>query len=294
MLIKNINTFEDLLNCTNKNNFNIYEVCQIIESQENEISEKTIREKVKKTLDIMKETIKNGLISKELSTGKMTGFDCDKLQTYYKTQSSLFSPNAQNAILYALATAEENARMGRIAACPTAGACGIVPAIIMAFCDKEEAQINALITAGQIGKIISNKVAMAGAIMGCQGECGTAAAMASSALVCIKGGNALQIISAAALTLKNILGLVCDPVAGLVEVPCVKRNAFMTTNAITGAELALSGITSIIPPDEVVDAMYQVGTFMSPQLKESSEAGLATTKTGLQICKKMQEMYFNN
>ena len=291
--MKNINTFQDLLIYTEKNNLKIFEVCQLVEAQENETCEKYIREKVKKTLDIMKETIQNGLASKEPSTGKMTGFDCDKLQTYYKSQASLFSPNAQKAILYALATAEENARMGRIAACPTAGACGIVPAIIMAFCDNEEDQINALITAGQIGKIVSNKVAMAGAIMGCQGECGTAAAMAASALAAIKGGNSMQIISAAVLTIKNILGLVCDPVAGLVEVPCVKRNTFMTTNAITGAELALSGITSVIPPDEVIDAMYQVGTFMSPQLKESSEAGLATTKTGLKISQKMQLMYHN-
>ena len=112
--------------------------------------------------------------------------------------------------------------------------------------------------------------------------------MAAGALVEIKKGNALQIISAATLTIKNILGLVCDPVAGLVEVPCVKRNTFMATTAITGAELALANITSVIPPDEVVDAMYQVGTFMSPQLKESSEAGLATTKTGLKINKEMQ------
>ena len=286
--MKNIKTFEDLLEFTIKNNLSIFEVCQATEAQENEISEEAIREKVKKTLDVMKETIQNGLKSKELSTGKMTGIDCDKLQTHYKNNTSLLSPNAQKAILYALATAEENARMGRIAACPTAGACGIVPAIIMAFCDNEEKQIDALITAGQIGKIISNKVAMAGAIMGCQGECGTAAAMAAGALVEIQNGNALQIISAATLTIKNILGLVCDPVAGLVEVPCVKRNTFMATTAITGAELALANITSVIPPDEVIDAMYQVGTFMSPQLKESSEAGLATTKTGLKISKEMQ------
>ena len=286
--MKNIQTYEDLLKYTTENNVSIFEVCQAMEAQENETSIKNIREKVKKTLNVMKETIQNGLKSKELSTGKMTGFDCNKLQTHYKNNTSLLSPNAQKAILYALATAEENARMGRIAACPTAGACGIVPAIIMAFCDDEEKQIDALITAGQIGKIISNKVAMAGAIMGCQGECGTAAAMAAGALVEIKKGNALQIISAATLTIKNILGLVCDPVAGLVEVPCVKRNTFMATTAITGAELALANITSVIPPDEVVDAMYQVGTFMSPQLKESSEAGLATTKTGLKINKEMQ------
>ena len=281
--MKNIQTFENLIKYTTENNLRIFEVCQAVEALENEISEKAIRTKVKRTLNVMKETIQNGLKSKEFSTGKMTGFDCNKLRNHYQRKLSLLSPNAQKALSYALATAEENARMGKIAACPTAGACGIVPSVILASCNDAEKQINALITAGQIGKIISNKVALAGAVMGCQGECGSAAAMAAAALVYLQGGNNAQVVNAAILAIKNILGLVCDPVAGLVEVPCVKRNPFMAMIAITSAELSLAEIQSVIPPDEVIDAMYQVGTFMSPQLKESSEAGLATTKTGLKI-----------
>lgn len=284
-----IKTFDELLKYTQKEKIEIYEVCQIFESQELNISIKEIRKKVKATLEVMEESINNGIHSTKLSSSKMTGNDCKKLENYFSQKKSCLNISQQKALLYALATAEENARMGKIAACPTAGACGIVPAIIFAYSQDTETQINALITAGQIGKIISNKVALAGAIMGCQGECGSAAAMASGALVFIQKGTNEEIITAATLTLKNILGLVCDPVAGLVEVPCVKRNAFMANIAITGAELSLSGIKSVIPPDEVIDAMYQIGTFISPQLKESSEAGLAATKTGLKIAQKLHK-----
>ena len=203
----------------------------------------------------------------------------------------------QKVLTYSLATIEQNLRMGKIVACPTAGSCGIVPAVIIAIAESinagEEEQINALITAGLICKIVANKLALAGAVAGCQSECGVAAAMAAAGLVEMYNGTNEQILSAAALTLKNIMGLVCDPVAGLVEVPCVKRNAFLSIYAVTGAELAMANIQSVIPIDEVVDAMKQVGEMMSPRLKESSEAGLATTKTGLEItqnlAKKWQE-----
>ena len=283
-----LTTFKNLIEYCNKNNLKIFEACQEQESKEAEIPIETIREKTLNILNVMEKSIHNGLNSNELSASKMTGADCKKLKDFYQKSLTTLNEFQQKVMLYALATAEENARMGKIAACPTAGACGIVPAIIFAASSSKEEQINALITAGEIGKIISNKVALAGAIMGCQGECGSAAAMASGALAYLKGGNNEQIIHAATLTLKNILGLVCDPIAGLVEVPCVKRNTFMAMLAITGAELSLAGIKSVVPPDEVIDAMYQVGTFMSPQLKESSEAGLATTKTGLKITEELQ------
>ena len=284
----NLTAFKNLLEYCYKNNIKIFEACQEQEAKEAEVSVEKIREKTLNILNVMEQSIQNGISSSELSASKMTGADCKKLKDFYNKSKTTLNDFQQKVMLYALATAEENARMGKIAACPTAGACGIVPAIIFAYNATKEEQINALIAAGEIGKIISNKVALAGAIMGCQGECGSAAAMASGALVYLNGGNNEQIINAAALTLKNILGLVCDPIAGLVEVPCVKRNTFMAMTAITGAELSLAGIQSVVPPDEVVDAMYQVGTFMSPQLKESSEAGLATTKTGLKITEELQ------
>ncbi len=295
-MIKSKN-FEDVLNSAQEKNKKLYEICEMLEADTSEISTEEVRDKVKIILDAMKDAIKKGLKSKEKSMSGMCGDDCAKLLERYKSGHSLFSETYQKVLTYSLATIEQNLRMGKIVACPTAGSCGIVPAVIIAIAESinagEEEQINALITAGLIGKIVANKLALAGAVAGCQSECGVAAAMAAAGLVEMYNGTNEQILSAAALTLKNIMGLVCDPVAGLVEVPCVKRNAFLAIYAVTGAELAMANIRSVIPIDEVVDAMKQVGEMMSPRLKESSEAGLATTKTGLEItqnlAKKWQE-----
>ena len=290
-----ITTFSEILETAHNKNQKLYEVCQAIEADVAEISQEEIRDKVKLILDSMKTAIKQGLKSSEKSESGMCGEDCAKLLKQYKKGSLFFTKVYQNVLTYSLATIEQNARMGKIAACPTAGSCGIVPAVIIAISEAlnadEEAQINALITAGLIGKVVSNKLALAGAVAGCQSECGVAAAMAAAGLVELYGGDNEQILNAAALTLKNIMGLVCDPVAGLVEVPCVKRNAFLSIYSVTGAELALAGIESVIPIDEVVDAMKQVGLMMSPKLKESSEAGLATTPTGLKITEELAKKW---
>jgi len=295
-MIKSKN-FEDVLNIAREKNKKLYEICELLEADTSEISTEEVRDRVKIILDAMKDAIEKGLKSKEKSMSGMCGDDCAKLLERYKSGHSLFSETYQKVLTYSLATIEQNLRMGKIVACPTAGSCGIVPAVIIAIAESinagEEEQINALITAGLIGKIVANKLALAGAVAGCQSECGVAATMAAAGLVEMYNGTNEQILSAAALTLKNIMGLVCDPVAGLVEVPCVKRNAFLAIYAVTGAELAMANIQSVIPIDEVVDAMKQVGEMMSPRLKESSEAGLATTKTGLEItqnlAKKWQE-----
>ena len=291
--------FKDIYELAAQKGKKLYELCQEYEAQTLEISVAQVREKVKTNLDAMKEAIRNGLTSKEMSMSGLCGDDCAKLLEKYKNDGSrLFSKTYQNVLLYALATVEQNLRMGKIVACPTAGSCGIVPAVIIAVSEAketdEEAQINALITAGLVGKIVSNKLALAGAVAGCQSECGVAAAMAAAALVEIYEGDNEQILNAAALCLKNVMGLVCDPVAGLVEVPCVKRNAFLAIYAVTGAELAMAGIKSVIPIDEIVDAMVQVGEMMSPKLKESAEAGLATTKTGLQITEELTAKWNRN
>jgi L-serine dehydratase len=177
--------------------------------------------------------------------------------------------------------------MGTIAACPTAGSCGIVPSVLISYAKdykiEEDEQINALITAGEIGRIVSNKMALAGAVGGCQAECGVASAMASGALTQLRGGNVVQIINSVGLALKNIMGLTCDPVCGLVEVPCIKRNAFLAIHAVTASELAMADIVSVIPTDEVVDAMAQTAQLMSPLLKESAKGGLAKTKTAIEL-----------
>lgn len=239
----------------------------------------------------MKEAIQTGMASRELSMSEMCGQDCHRLQVKFKTEGAMFGKTFEKILEYALATSEENIRMGKIVACPTAGSCGILPSVLVAVSEdynySEREQVNALITAGEIGRIISAKVSLAGAVAGCQAECGVASAMSAAAICQMRGGSISQVLNASALAMKNLLGLTCDPVAGLVEVPCVKRNPFLAIHAITAVELALAGVESKIPLDEVIDAMEQTGALMSPTLKESSQAGLATTKTGLEVQKKV-------
>ncbi|MDD3437135.1 MAG: L-serine ammonia-lyase, iron-sulfur-dependent, subunit alpha [Candidatus Gastranaerophilales bacterium] len=286
-----INTFSDLLLICGQKNKRAYELVQEKEAFLLDTSIDEIRLKVKKSLDAMKNAIKIGLKSDEKSISKQCGDDCKKLQEGFKAHPALFGDLFEKITTYALATIEENLRMGKIVACPTAGSCAIVPAVLIAISEKfnisEDEQINALITAGLIGSIVQTKVSLAGAVAGCQAECGVASAMSAGALVQILGGKEKQIVHSAALALKNILGLTCDPVAGLVEIPCVKRNAFLAVHAVTAAELALAGIESKIPPDEVIDALTQTGQLMSPLLKECSQAGLAKTKTALKIEQKI-------
>jgi len=283
----NINTFEQLYDICLSLNKKIYEIAQEKMAQEADTTVEQVRAFANRSLFAMKEAIDSGMQSKELSLSGMCGQDCYKMHRRYEKESAMFGDLFQNIVMYALATSEENIRMGTIVACPTAGSCGILPSVLVAVSRKynysEKDQLDALITAGEIGRIISVKVALAGAVAGCQAECGVASAMSAAALCQLRGGTVSQILNASALALKNLLGLSCDPVAGLVEVPCVKRNPFLAVHSVTAVELALSGVESKIPIDEVVDAMAQTGALMSPMLKESSKAGLATTKTGLAI-----------
>ncbi len=286
-----INTFEQLRDICISQDKKIYEVAQENMAKDADISVEQVRCFANKSLYAMKEAIQSGMNSKELSMSGMCGQDCYKVQRRYRSERSMLGPVSEKILQYALATSEENIRMGKIVACPTAGSCGILPAALVAvseeFNHSEREQLNALITAGEIGRIISIKVALAGAVAGCQAECGVASAMSAAAVCQLRGGNISQILNAAALAMKNLLGLTCDPVAGLVEVPCVKRNPFLAIHAITAVELALAGVESKIPFDEVIDAMEQTGALMSPTLKESSQAGLAVTKTALEIQKQV-------
>ncbi len=283
----NINTFEELKTVCEAKNKKIYEIAQENEAQKNDICVEDLRKIVKSNLQAMKEAIRNGLHSSEKSYSGMSGGDCKKLQEKFASKTSLLGVIFEKITTYALATSEENARMGKIVACPTAGSCGIVPSVLVSVSEEinasEDEQINALITAGEIGRIISNKVQLAGAVAGCQAECGVASAMAAGALAQLRGENLDNILSAVALAMKNLLGLTCDPVCGLVEVPCIKRNPFLGVHAVTAYELASAGIKSLIPLDEVIDTLEQTGQLMSPSLKESSQAGLAKTKTGIKL-----------
>ena len=186
---------------------------------------------------------------------------------------------------------ESNACMKRIVAAPTAGACGVLPAILVPYFKRinkdSDRIICSMYVAAGIGQIIALRASISGAQGGCQAEIGSASAMSAGALVYLEGGDCKQIIHAAAMALKNLLGLVCDPVAGLVEVPCVKRNVIGAVNAVSSAQMALAGITSRIPPDQVIDAMREVGDKMDVSLRETGHGGLAATTYGKEIAERL-------
>jgi L-serine dehydratase len=232
---------------------------------------------------VMRSSIHNGLNPDIKSVGGLIGGNAYRMWKRLTNSDSLAGVTLQKALCYSLAITEVNAAMGKIVAVPTAGASGVVPGIILALQEdnsyQEEKVTRSLVVAGAIGKIIAANASLSGAEGGCQAECGSASAMAAAAAVFLAGGNPEQCLEAAAMALKGLLGLVCDPVAGLVEVPCSKRNASATANALACAEMALAGIKSFIPFDEVVEAMYRVGNLMSPNLKETAAGGCAATPT---------------
>ena len=247
-----------------------------------------IWEKMRIRLDTIREAAYSGIQEKNKTYNNLVGGDA-----YRVTQHSyLLGPTAKNALAYALAVSEVNANMGKIVACPTAGSCGIVPGAILATaeqlqCSDDDLLIRALFTAAGIGTVIAQNASVAGAIGGCQAECGSAAAMAAGAVVEMLGGAPAQSAHAMALALKNTLGLVCDPVAGLVEIPCVKRNGFIAVHSLVAAEMALAGVESVIPIDEVIDAMYRIGLAIPASLRETAEAGLAKTPTAMTITERL-------
>jgi len=236
-----------------------------------------------KTLGVMKEAIISGLDKDLRSNSGMSGGNAYLMKS--SIDSGKLEDNVFNrAVAYALATSETNACMGKIVAAPTAGASGVLPAVLIAAAEiysiDDERLVDALFLAGEIGMRIAKTASLSGAECGCQAECGSAAAMAAASMVFLLGGTSEQSENAAALALKSLLGLVCDPVAGLVEVPCVKRNANCTSIAITSANMSLAGIKSYIPFGEVVLAMKQIGQSMAPELKETAQGGCAATGTG--------------
>ena len=235
----------------------------------------------------MEESVAFGMTGVKSNSG-LTGGSAKKLKEYIETQQSktqpgLLGPVVGTAVMYALAAAEANAAMGRIVAAPTAGASGILPGVLLALKEKcqvsREKLVEGLVVAGVIGEVIANRASIAGATGGCQAECGSGAAMAAGAVVYVFGGTGKQIGDAVSIVFKNMLGLVCDPVAGLVEVPCIKRNAGSVVQCFLAAELALAGVGSFIPADEAIDAMDKVGRSLPRGLRETAEGGLAMTPT---------------
>lgn len=241
---------------------------------------------MEKNLAVMEQSITEGKAGVTSVTG-ITGGDAKRLDTYLEQGDFLSGDTILTAVRNAIAVNEVNAKMGLICATPTAGSAGVVPGVLMAVREclslTHEQQLDFLFTAGAFGLVIANNASISGAEGGCQAEVGSASAMAAAALVCAKNGTPHQAAQAIAITLKNMMGLICDPVAGLVEVPCVKRNALGSSQAFISADMALAGIESVIPPDEVVAAMYQVGRQMPSIFKETAEGGLATTPTAQRL-----------
>lgn len=245
---------------------------------------------MERNLHVMEQSIEEGIAGVTSVTG-LTGGDAVKMNDYLTNGQFLSGETILTAVRNAIAVNEVNAKMGLICATPTAGSAGVVPGVLMACRERlnltHQQQLDFLFTAGAFGLVIANNASISGAEGGCQAEVGSASAMAAAALVAINGGSAHQSAQAVAITLKNMMGLICDPVAGLVEVPCVKRNALGSSQAFISADMALAGIESVIPPDEVVEAMYQVGRQMPSIFRETGEGGLAATSTARRLAKEI-------
>ncbi|CAM3895544.1 L-serine ammonia-lyase, iron-sulfur-dependent, subunit alpha [Mesobacillus thioparans] len=281
----------ELVELAEKNNVKIAE---IMIRQEIEVSGRTREEiiaQMDNNLQVMERAVERGLNGVKSQTG-LTGGDAVLLQKYIDSGKSLAGNLLLDAVSKAVATNEVNAAMGIICATPTAGSAGVVPGTLFAVKEKlnptRMEMIEYLFTTAAFGFVVANNASISGAAGGCQAEVGSAASMAAAAIVEMAGGTPQQSSEAFAITMKNMLGLVCDPVAGLVEVPCVKRNAMGASNAITAADMALAGITSRIPCDEVIGAMYAIGQTMPSALRETAEGGLAATPTG----KRLEEEIF--
>ena len=227
------------------------------------------------------------------SRSGLSGGDAAKVEQAWQQGRLLGDDYLAAVTAEALKTAECNACMKRIVAAPTAGSCGVLPAVLIPLAEErdvpEETILEALYIAAGFGQVTALRASVAGAEGGCQAEIGTASAMAAAALTHILGGTAQQCADAYAIALGNLLGLVCDPVAGLVEVPCVKRNVIGAVNAVSAANMAVAGITSRIPVDEVIDAMGRVGSLLSPDLRETGQGGLAATPTGVKIARQLAQ-----
>lgn len=285
-------SLKDLLNTAFEKDCTLSSLVLAQQAEQLELPEEEVYERMRKSYQVMAECIEPGCSPDLRSTSGLTGGDAYKMRKATKEGKNLTGSLMGSALYRALAVSELNASMGRIVAAPTAGSCGIVPAAVLTMQEErnlsERQCVMSLFTASAVGMVIANNASLAGAQGGCQAECGSAAAMAAAAIVELAGGTPQMMDSAVSTALKNILGLVCDPIAGLVEIPCIKRNASGVAGAFVAAELALAGIKSAIPADEVILTMKKVGDAIPSSLKETAEGGLAATPTG----KRLREQVF--
>src|SRR5881394_1424721 len=268
------------------------EVFLEVDEQEHGVPGEQILAALRKRREVMRDCVSRGK-NGGLSMGKLVGNEAKKLNEAFQSGRTFLDPLTIKAELYALSVMGENSRMGVIVAAPTAGAGGVVPGMLLALEEERhidpEKTVRALVVAGGIGSIVALSANISGAAGGCQNEVGVATAMGAAAVAYMMGGATHECIHAAAVALKNTLGLVCDPVGGLVEVPCVKRNALFAVHGLTSAQLALAGISSVIPMDEVVEAMVRIGRALPCGLRETAEGGLATTATGCAIGQRIKD-----
>lgn len=283
-----------LVSAANNAGKTIGAVALAAEAEEQGVTQASVAARMDAYLQVMQDAVDRGLSERVVSHSGLVGGQAQLLAAYAEKGPTLAGATVVQAAAQAIAAMEVNAAMGRIVAAPTAGSSGIVPAVILTVAKQRSVErtklVEALFCAGAVGLVIANTAGIAGAEGGCQVEVGSAAAMAAAAATEIAGGTPDQAAHAVALMLKNVLGLACDPVAGLVEVPCVKRNGIYAPMALLAADMALAGIKSVIPADDVIQAMADIGRLLPPALKETAQGGLAATPTGkslaLRLCRR--------
>ncbi|MDQ0201255.1 L-serine ammonia-lyase, iron-sulfur-dependent, subunit alpha [Neobacillus ginsengisoli] len=282
-----IQSMRELIKACEKEQKTIGEMMLKMETEKSGRDKEIIIAMMEERLIKMKEAVDRGIKDDSAAPSGISGGDAVKMYDYMNQGKALSGNYISNAMAFSLATSENNARMGVIVATPTAGAAGILPGVLFSLHKNDGTPFKDLVmglfTASMLGLVIANRSFISGAAGGCQAEVGSATAMAAGTIVELRGGTPEQAVNATAIAMKSLLGLVCDPVAGLVEVPCIKRNVIGTSIAFSAADMALAGIESQIPCDEVIGAMYRIGKDMPRTLRETALGGLATTETGKQV-----------
>lgn len=285
-----LDSMKEIFERSARENIPFWEIVLQYDMEERQVSRQASMAKMLSTWQAIQDAA-DSYTGTQRSVSGLVGGDGLKMRLYARRGESIGGEFMDEVIVQAISMAESNACMRRIVAAPTAGSCGVVPAVLLPLCEREHYTqhelLEALYVASGIGAVIAYRASISGAAGGCQAEIGTASAMAAGALVSLRGGTNEQIGHAVAMALKNLMGLVCDPVAGLVEVPCVKRNVIGAVNAISAADMALAGIESRIHIDEVIDAMGEVGRRMPVEFRETALGGLAATPTGKAVKERM-------
>ncbi|MGL5150647.1 MAG: L-serine ammonia-lyase, iron-sulfur-dependent, subunit alpha [Clostridium sp.] len=282
---------KDLIKICKEKNITLSEYAILYEIENKDMTREEVINKMKKNIKVMYDAAQEGMKNEVYSVSGLIGGDGHRLYEYFKSGKSLTGDTMILAMAMALASSEVNASMGKIVACPTAGSCGILPAVLLTAGEKlkwtEEQLVQAMFSSAAVGMIIAMNATLAGAEGGCQAECGSASAMGAAAIVELMGGTPEMSLDAAGIVFKNVLGLVCDPVAGLVEIPCAKRNAAGAVSALCTADMVMAGVTSKIPFDDSLAAMYKVGKSLPPELRETGLGGVAATKAGIELKKQV-------